>query len=117
LILTRLRPPTSPLFPYTTLFRSSLLAPSGELGERCRGTYTGSFERPSRPCVVPADRTPHECGGFARRTRTAIQALSSQTPGRIPWGESAPGHGKAPWVVGPWGDLRHGAYSHARTLT
>src|SRR2546430_17457874 len=36
-----------------------------------------------------AQRSPHS---------TAIQALSSQTPGRIPWGESAPGHGKAPWT-------------------
>lgn len=31
-------------------------------------------------------------------SNTAIQALFSQTPGRIPWGESAPGHGKAPWT-------------------
>lgn len=30
--------------------------------------------------------------------RQRIQALVSQTPGRIPWGESAPGHGKAPWT-------------------
>ena len=71
----------------------------------------------SGPPDVRCPGRPHtdECGRVqVRPCSTAIQALSSQAPGRIPWGESAPGHGKAPWYVGPWGDRRPGRLFHMR---
>lgn len=81
------------------------------MGDLLRDALPGHVQREALsgpPSVrVPADRRTTRCGEFCSfRSRTtayavhstAIQALSSETPGRIPWGESVPGHGKAPWT-------------------
>src|SRR5690606_33587936 len=62
---------------------------------RCRGTYTpGSFERPSRPCAVPADRS--DSGAV----------LTDARPD--PVGGIRTGTREGALVVGPWGDWRSG---------
>lgn len=75
-----------------------------------RGTCTGSFERPSR--TYPGrSHCSTEVNAHHRRNNGSFG--SPQTPGRIPWGESAPGYGKRP-VRRPVGGSAAGRFSHQR---
>lgn len=100
----------------------------GRSGQALAGARApGSFERPSRayvPRQIARAVRHHQQYGTTRSTavhavqmeerRSSLRSRSTQelrlpkTPGRIPWGESAPGHGKR-LAVGPWGDRWRGA--------
>src|SRR3712207_3060845 len=63
------RPPRSTLFPYTTLFRSDLLSPTG-----------GPVH-----VTVPADRFPRGCPDvIAHRTTLPMSRVEGVTPPRLP---------------------------------
>lgn len=94
----------------------------GRSGQALAGARApGSFERPSRAYVprqiaravrhhtqYSGTRSTSEERRSSLRSRSTQELRLPQTPGRIPWGESAPGHGKR-LAVGPWGDRWRGA--------
>src|SRR5438034_5056097 len=76
------RPPSSTLFPYTTLFRSQCLE-GNPAGQRDSGGLEGHQHHESRTRAVPAvrtgDRVPPRSPGRARADRKSTRLNSSHT--------------------------------------